>query len=447
MTRPLLHAFLILASCIAANAVTLYSVTDLGDFPGGADQSQASSINASGQVVGVGQNSSRNRAFVTAQNADGAIALVDLGQLDRLPTTFAHSINSVGQIVGSSADGDKSQSFLWNPSAPNSTTGSMMELDIATAEHNHNTATAINSFGQVVGYSVGMAYLWSPTVANGTTGSAIDLGGLPGGFDSTLAFGINDYGQVVGISHTGAGQHAFLWTPSSPNGTTGSMIDLGPLPGANGESQAAAINAAGAVVGHSVTTGGGQHAMLWAPDGSGGGSMRDLGRLDGGNDLSSAYGINAANEVVGYSNSAGSDHAFYWMQATGMVDLNSLTDASGAAWILRFARAINDDGQIVGSGEFDPDGAGEIPPATHAFRLDPMAEIPPGQLYPQHEATGGLTLYFVGERGVTYQLERAAEMTGPWQADSEPFVANGGVASFPKTISGGRAFWRIARLP
>ena len=153
------------------------------------------------------------------------------------------------------------------------------------------------------------------------------------------------------------------------------MIDLGTQPGAIGNSQAVALNEAGAVVGHSVTSTGGQHAMLWTPDGFGGGAMRDLGVLAGGTDLSSAFGINAANEVVGYSNSAGSDHAFYWTEASGIVDLNSLTDASGQAWVLRFAHAINDRGQIVGYGEFDPDGPGGIPVATHAFRADRIGVV------------------------------------------------------------------------
>ena len=377
MQNSLFTVILLLICNCALEAAPLYSVTDLGDYPGGADHSQATAINATGQVIGVGQNASRNRAFLTAQNTDGTIALIDLGALSRLPSTFAHSINDRGQVVGASSDGDKSRSFLWNPSGPNSASGLMMELEIPGAERNHNRATAINARGQIVGYSVGMAYLWSPASTNGTTGTTIDLGGLPGGLDSTLALGINDFGQVVGTSDTNLGSHAFLWTPTTPNGTSGSMIDLGTLPGATGDSQAIAINAAGAAVGYSVTANGGQHAVLWGQDGTGGNTLLDLGRLEGGNDLSAAYGINATNEVVGYSNSAGSDHAFYWSNTTGMVDLNSRTNSTGTAWVLRFAQAINDRGQIAGFGEYDPDGPGGVPPATHAFRLEPIAQAAP----------------------------------------------------------------------
>jgi hypothetical protein len=63
-----------------------------------------------------------------------------------------------------------------------------------------------------------------------------------------------------------------------------------------------------------------------------------------------------------------------------MMDLNSLTDDSGAAWILRFAQSINDQGQIVGWGEFDPDGPGELPLVTHAFRLELIGETEPAKL-------------------------------------------------------------------
>ena len=57
-----------------------------------------------------------------------------------------------------------------------------------------------------------------------------DLGDLPGGTNSSVVRKMNSYGQVIGISNADPGRsHAFLWTPNSPNGTSGSMIDLGTL--------------------------------------------------------------------------------------------------------------------------------------------------------------------------------------------------------------------------
>ena len=115
-------------------------------------------------------------------------------------------------------------------------------------------ASAINSFGQVVGQSdtaggvIAHAYLWTPNIPNGTTGSIMDLGTLPSPYSGrSEATGVNGTGQVVGGS--GEGPHAFLWSPTSPNGTTGSMVDLGDLPGGVDASFARGINLLGQIVG------------------------------------------------------------------------------------------------------------------------------------------------------------------------------------------------------
>jgi probable HAF family extracellular repeat protein len=93
--------------------------------------------------------------------------------------------------------------------------------------------------------------------------------------------------------------------------------------------------------------------------------MKDLGMLPGGN-FSIAFGINDRNEVVGdsqYANSYSSGtHAFIWSPAEGMQDLNDLIKPK-SGWVLVDARAINEVGQIVGSGT--------IRNQTHAFLLTP----------------------------------------------------------------------------
>ena len=91
-------------------------------------------------------------------------------------------------------------------------------------------ATDINNFGQVVGFGEAagstnnQAFLWTPSVANGTSGVRIDLGHFPSFLPDAEAYGINNLGQVVGGSSTNAAEHAFVWSPNSPNGTTGSHI-------------------------------------------------------------------------------------------------------------------------------------------------------------------------------------------------------------------------------
>ena len=74
-----------------------------------------------------------------------------------------------------------------------------------------------------------------------------DLGTFGG--DISKAYGLNDLGQVVGMSYLATGeQRAFRWDPNETNGTTGTMIDLGTLPG-NTNSGASGINNSGYVAG------------------------------------------------------------------------------------------------------------------------------------------------------------------------------------------------------
>ena len=77
--------------------------------------------------------------------------------------------------------------------------------------------------------------------------------------------------------------------------------------------------------------------------------MTDLGTLGG--SYSNAFGINDAGQVVGAANTPniGPQHAFLY--STGvMIDLNSLLPAS-SGWVLDSANAINNSGQIVGTGK------------------------------------------------------------------------------------------------
>ncbi len=96
--------------------------------------------------------------------------------------------------------------------------------------------------------------------------------------------------------------------------------------------------------------------------------MSDLGTLDGGvNSQSFAYGINASGQIVGQSSASGGAgngayHAFSYSGGI-MTDLNSLLPV-GSGWnILELANAINDSGQIVGSGSINRH--------QHAFLYDP----------------------------------------------------------------------------
>src|SRR6185369_10624229 len=106
--------------------------------------------------------------------------------------------------------------------------------------------------------------------------------------------------------------------------------------------------------------------------------LRDLGTIVGPTSLSNsiAYDINSNQDVVGASDITLPGtvmHAFIWKDdvvPNGVSDPGEMKDlnvlAANIHWELQDARAINDAGQIVGTGIKDDD-----PTHTHAFLLNP----------------------------------------------------------------------------
>jgi len=276
-------------------------------------------INDAGEVVGDVSAGGFTKAFFFTAGTLTTFAP------DDVYSSVAYAVNKSGQIAGYGGQGPTA--FIYNPGGTFTQTGT---LGGASSE-----AFGLNDPGHAVGTSSTSAFF--PHAFLYTGGLLIGLGTLGG--HTSVAVSINNSDQIAGYAQTFTSvNHAFLYT----NGT---LQDLQTLGGSG--SRASAINDSGAVVGTSDVSGSSAtHAFLYTN-----GVMTDLGTL-GTN--SYATSINATGNIVGYSDvGGGSSGPHAWVYRAGVLrDLNALIDPA-SRWILETAVAINNAGQITGTGTFN----------------------------------------------------------------------------------------------
>jgi probable HAF family extracellular repeat protein len=301
--------------------------TDLGSLY--SHNTYARKVNQSGQVVG----DSTTASLYTHGFRWTKGAITDLGSL--FPNhSYARGINSQGHVVGISFESvtpnlSRAHAFQWID-------GTMTELAGLGGD---TAAVAINDSDEIVGAASTPANETRPVVWR--KGAIVDLNteaGAGSGWQLASATAINNLGQIVGVGYFNGLQRAFVLDH-------GVATDLGTLPG-GAYSQATAINNQGWVVGRSAKPGDVDHGVMWQD-----GTIIDLGKLAG-----ISAGVNDVNDlgqVVGSAPiSVYGAAAFLWQNGT-MTDLNALIDPllpPNSGWILTEATAINNAGQIVGSG-------------------------------------------------------------------------------------------------
>lgn len=336
----LLGLYIVVGSAFVQSAHAFSSITNLGTL--GGDGSRATSINEAGQVTGISSSARGEiRPFLWSRDSNGMIEVEDVSTAslitsDTAPATFANSLNNYGEVVGYVANTGE-QAFL-NDGDSVSLVGSVDNANVTSWR-----AADINDVGQVVGYGMvsnadGFRRYRPLLYSNGqlfNLGPLESDAGLLGGLN-TWAYAINNSGQVVGTGETASGaRHAFLYSG-------GAMLDLGTLGGKN--SEATAINNHGHVVGHWDVDGSTTRAFLYRD-----GVMKDLGGLEGFR-ACVAQGLNDFGQVVGHARNAGeTPRAMYYDGA--MHDLNDFLPAN-SGWELHYAAAINNAGEIAGSGTY-----------------------------------------------------------------------------------------------
>ena len=353
-----------------------------------------------------------------------------------------NDINGKGVIVGNSASGafvhdgtnrivlEVNASYWGSPGGP-----PPQHFTVATA-------TAINDAGQIAGSILplpaipstqtalitdgkGAGLLFSQAhTADGINATATGVGGQGTTFiyngSSVIAaasaeipkfYAINDSGLIVGSIAPGFGRDRAARFDAATG--TPVLLDLTPvIEGLYGsqtdyESVASSVNNAGQIVGSTLYAGGAPIPHPSAAFIVSGGNSTNLGTLGGLN--AAALDINNNGLVVGNSSLPdGTLHAFVFRKGS-MTDLNTLIPNGG--WVLASAKAINDRGQIVGTGSFNGEPRGFL-----LNPIDPNAPQPPSIVA---QPSGGS--FALGATTTLYAtVTGTAPFTFEWQKNGKP---------------------------
>ncbi len=322
----------------------------------GGEGAIARDINDAG--VAVGQSLLPGGAEITVVRWGTDHLPVDLGTLAGSVAGDAYAINSAGQIVGYSEDAmGMRRGTYWDGM------GGMIDMHAAINATGSSIPWDINDNGLVVGQAsinpgLPKGFVWEV----GTSGQV--AGGLPG-YMSSRNLGVNNDGVIVGSSFFfGDPDDAHRATPDGRGGWA--SVQIGP----RGYEfvVAEAVNNNGVAVGYttydSTTTG--WNAVIF----EGESDVIVLGTLPN-LDTSEAYDINDAGLVVGQafdgSGSGFDPRAWAWFDGT-MFDLNVMIPRNSEFEILLGATGVNENNDIVGFGRLhDGTLAGFVIPHFNPF--------------------------------------------------------------------------------
>ena len=280
-----------------------------------------------------------------------------------LPAGFVNTgtfgINDRGQVAGwaytpGKGDGNQDQSWMWRPTTLNSltgvlhgTSGSAVTFPLVSipgygsgAEYNQ----MLNNKGVISAYGINVRALeWTPSIPNGKSGTwAYDAnhGAAPAG--------INDAGQIAGSSCDNA-----VWNGpylhSGPFPLLDSDIITSPLwiPPSSQECVTAgvALNASGHMALSAVSIENVIRVFLYKN-----GTVTDIST----GIFSIGQSINLYDQVVGHGDTD-TRRAYLFENGTA-VDLNTVNDSTGGL-LLKVGLAINNAGQILASGVYPGSGA------------------------------------------------------------------------------------------
>src|SRR5437762_9411014 len=310
---------------------------------------RANDISESGQIVGskVSAPGPYHAAFWPSSQS----APIDLGTLPDFPSSTAVGMNRRREIVGIAYSDDVSVELPLFWASPNSAPIELPGLPAGLLSEVYD----LNPSGQIVGqffsadFSVDRAVLWPSSNA-----APVYLPQLSENLPLSGAAGVNASGNVLGDSCAAdfVECHATFWatstsTPVALASPGGEFIytDI-TLPGH-------AINGAGNMVGHAYNADfSAQRAVFWASSSSPAVILSTVGDFD--NAVAASISDNGQIVGIGYNEDFSKNRPFIWPSATSQgIDLTTFFPA-GSNWDLDslFTAAINNRGEIVGSGLF-----------------------------------------------------------------------------------------------
>lgn len=300
-----------------------YTFTDLGGAPSYTDASgyggalEITEPDSGGVLLVAGGMLAtwpQTRAAVWEVGANGVV--LDVYDPFDTRSYYASGVNDTGLVVGPGRSPDPALASV---------------ADVGTVElppspsFSFDRPTAVNNFGQVVGWSSNFGGIRWTVEADGSISRIDYLGDF-------YPFAINDWGVMAGIQGESAffdGSAAIAWF----EGDTLHVLAL-PVTG-----RAHSINNFNEVVGRAETPDR-SFPFLWSVEVG----LLDLGSLGG--TRGEAWAINDRGQVVGWSHNKGTkERAFLWEYGR-MMDLNGLI-GTGNPTLIR-ADGINNAGHIVG---------------------------------------------------------------------------------------------------
>ncbi len=321
-------------------AASLYEITGLDFLP--------SDINDSAQVVGqqyLWQNgnvidlttlpgANNSNIFATSINNNGAI--VGGGLTVNESTTTQETIPSQAFISDGITISDLPRNYFCDFSCPPITAGGINDSGTVALVYDGRVGLIQQSDGTTT----------ETLFARGILNTAIN------NQDQVVSTGIFSGGFVNGILSENGNQTTLIAASADPNNPSFP-------PSATFAND---IDDSGNIVGRSVVLNASsrfEEATLWEDPAQPGVS---LGTLGGEN--SDALGINNSQQIVGSSTLAddSTERAFLWEDGE-LIDLNSLVD-SGIGWELTSAVEINNNGDIIGIGNFNGEQRGYVAKAV-----------------------------------------------------------------------------------